>query len=145
MCTSRWGLLGAGIGYCSWALLLLLLALVRGRWSLALDVALPSLLVSLALWQLTVLAAAGSRSVFAGDAATQRAVLLGSVFAGIGVLLPLANVWVLPALLDDPELRHLLAATGSVAQLPPWLCGLFPALGCGLLARPLWLLLRRAP
>lgn len=139
----RGGWLGAGIGYCAWAAALIFAAMLSGAWRLVFEVGVPCILLSIAAWQLTVLATQGGRVIFGATSSEARAILFGSLSCSLGALLFVANDYALPILLEHPGMRRLLAATGSATRLPSILAWLALALGVGLLGLPVRRLLRR--
>lgn len=139
----RAGWIGAGIGYCAWSVVLTVVAMLSGAWGFALEVGLPCLLLSIAAWQLTVLAVLCGHAVFGPASPEARAVRLGSMFGSLGILLFAANEYALPAALEHEGMRRVLAATGSAIHLPAIVEWSVLALGIGLLAAPVLGVLRR--
>lgn len=140
---ARAGWIGAGIGYCAWAVAVLVLLLVNDRVAVAVEVGLPCLLLSLVLWLLTVLAVQGVRGTCGASCGAARAALCGGVIASSGALLWLANDVVMPVLLADQGTARVLQATGSATHLPPGISWVLLAAGAVLLFVPMRRLLRR--
>lgn len=129
---------GALLGACGWVLGLAGLCLAHARFDLLLSLALPALVASLALGLLLVVAHRCAVCAFRSTSRTSRLVLVGGLLTLIGILLLLADAWIMPALANDPSLRASLRATGSVLSVPVIVPVLAMASGATLLLGALW-------
>lgn len=109
---------GTIVGVAGWAVGASIVCLAAGELALLARVALPSLLLSLALGVACV--AAIERSI-RRDGQRAPATLwtkLGVLFSALAILLAVARVWTMPELLGSERVRAVLEATGSVTRVP---------------------------
>lgn len=129
---SRGARFGVLIGCVFWVLPLAALFLAKGRTDLLLPVALPMLLASLALGLLAgvLLLTLGGRMA---PAAMRLPLVLGTVAVLCGLLLLLADGFVVPVLQADRELAAAVRKAGGILELPRWLACAFLVAGSGAL------------
>jgi hypothetical protein len=133
---------GVLVGSTAWIVVLGVLCAATGRTEYLLPVVLPLLLASLGLG---LLALAGieplSRVPRLQQTSCRTPIVLGAIFVLGGVLLLLAEGFVMPVLATDPVLADVVRATGGVLEMPRWVAG--GALAAGVAA--LIVGLRRTP
>ena len=140
---ARFGVL---VGCSAWIVVLGVICAATGRSEHLLPVILPLLLASLGLG-LLVLVAMEPLLLLPPEVQERCRVLivLGGVWAVCGILLLLAEGFVVPVLEGDQDLAATVRATGGVLSLPRWIAVLLLALGVAQLVAGLRRLTPREP
>lgn len=129
--------IGVLAGFTSWILVLGLVCIATGRSQYLAPVVLPVLLASLALG-LMALAAFEARLPAPGSPRTAfGALVAGVTLASVGVLLLLAEAFVVPVLAADRALGDFVRENGGVLSLPREFALVLLLAGCALLVAAL--------
>jgi hypothetical protein len=134
--TGAW--LGTGLGFCGAPLGALALMAAAGNWHDLLTVGMPFLGFALGLLLLTFFVARLACRRSGPRTPEVAATLVGCGLAALGLLLVALSNCVLPSIEADPRQRELLAASGSVTDVPAFLAWALLAAGLAVLVWPLW-------
>jgi hypothetical protein len=137
-CGSAWTWLGTGLGFCGAPLGALALMAATGNWHDLLTVGLPFLGFALGLVLLTFFAVRLACRRFGLRTPEVVATSVGCGLAALGLLLGALSDYVLPVIEAEPRQRELLAASGSVTEVPAFAVWVLLAAGFAVLTWPLW-------
>lgn len=140
----RGALIGSFIGFIAWVAALGVVIATTTDAATFWSIVPASLLGSVGLWALVVVAHDAARRRFGTGSSEALLVLFGGLLLAMGLLLLLGSVWILPVLRGHPDAVGLLESSGSSTSVPIWLPPVMMAVGLGVLAHPLRRMLMQA-